>query len=606
MVVAAIANGGNVKVTWGDFQTAATDGKTIFMPKLPIEDSKVEAYALGFAVHETGHIVGTDFSVKMGTGLRKSLVSIFEDARIEAERMKTLPGSRRWLENLSRALVDDELIRCVGEEATLAEQLCAYLLTNLWFRLFGFNCFRALSQESRRVLEAVLPEDLLEALESLALTVKSKNSTQDVADLADEVISLLEQKRDELSQPNQEQKAPKEDGGSDSDMPNEQPQTNSEETAGPGEQSPDQEGSQSTDNDDESSQSTQSNHDLSKGSGDQAGNTSDGAGQDGGNCGQDSSLASTGDRLDDISSKIEQMLASEDEVEAGKDRSEMIVRGLSEAMSSNRMSGASSAGKPMDAPGVAEMQSRVDGRMFIGSVRQQSMALRSRLEEYVQVQTRRRSCSTRSGSRLVRDAASRLALGDSRIFSAERSTAKVVDTAICLLVDCSLSMDGRNKVVDKPIDVAKNAAVALAVALEEIRGVQLSVIGFGTPVEPVTRVMQFGESIRQTAGRIETLRAHGCTPLAEALMVAHSDLLSVDAARRIALVITDGDPDDVAAVLTLVQFGRKHAIEHMGIGIQQSTSHLFPASCSITDVKQLPKAVLDMVQKALFDDRLAA
>jgi Mg-chelatase subunit ChlD len=605
MVVSAIANGANVQVVWGDFQTASTTGKSINMPKLPLEDSKVEAYALGFAVHETGHIVGTDFSVPVGKGLRRSLINVLEDARIERERMKSLPGSRRWLENLANVLVEDGLIRSVGEEAEIGDKLISYFLSNLWLNLFQFTGLKDVAVKSRIVLEGALPPEVIEALDSLALTVKSTTSTGEVAGLADEIISLLEQIRDEQSEQDDSQ------GGND---PNDRTQLNTDDPANAASsesdansenaaQSQDQDGSQSTGNDSDAAKSNESDHDPEMGNGDQAGNTRNGAGQDSVDDVKSQSISSPHFTPNQIKTVIEQLLGSE-EIEAGEDRAEMIVRGLREAMSSNRQAG--NLEKQMEAPRVAEMQSKADGRSLISSVRLQSMALRSRLDEYVQVQTRRRQSSARSGSRLVRDAAGRLAMGDTRIFSVQKSQARVVDTAICLLIDCSQSMDGRRVIVDKPIDVAKNAAVALAVALEEIRGIQLSVIGFGTPVAPITRVMKFGESIRQTAGRIDSLIASGSTPLAEALMVAHTDLLSVDAQRRIALVITDGEPDDASAVAAIVKFGRKYGIEHMGVGIKQPTQHLFPASCLINDVKQLPAAVISMVQQALFDNRIAA
>lgn len=207
---------------------------------------------------------------------------------------------------------------------------------------------------------------------------------------------------------------------------------------------------------------------------------------------------------------------------------------------------------------------------------------------------------------MVRDAATRLAMNDFRVFSIQRSQVNVVDTAILLLVDSSYSM---NDSVDKSstetlLEVAKKSAVALAVALEQIKGTQLSIVGFGKP--EVTRVMQFGEGIRQSAGRIGALRGGGGTPMAQALMVAHADLMACNAMRRIVMVISDGAPDDVDAARELVKFGQQNGIEHMGVGINLSTDHLFPVNCRINDVRQLPMAVIGMVQQVLFDNRLAA
>ena len=327
---------------------------------------------------------------------------------------------------------------------------------------------------------------------------------------------------------------------------------------------------------------------------------------DDGSSNQETSKPATSTKdLQDLANALQDLLDA-DEPESGKDKAEMIVKGLEAALTPDQKGESKSKSPVMSAPEVAVMQQRVDGTSAISQVRTQSMALRARLHEFVQVNSRRRTSAARSGNRMVRDAATRIAMNDYRVFSVQRSQVNVVDTAILLLVDASYSM---NDTVDKSstetqLEVAKKSAVALAVALEQIKGTQLSIVGFGKP--DVTRVMQFGEGIRQAAGRIGALRAGGGTPMAEALMVAQADLLACNALRRIVMVITDGDPDDPDAARELVKFGQRNGIEHMGVGINLSTDHLFPLNCRINDVRQLPKAVVGMVQQVLFDNRLAA
>lgn len=672
MIVASIAAGADVRVIWGNYPTASSDGKAIKMPFLPLEDDKVEAYALGFAVHETGHIVGTDFNLQVGGGLRGSLVNILEDVRIEGERMATLPGARRWLEALASALLADGYLGQSKDEDGVAEKLISYLLTYLWVEVLQFKVLEGAASHCRALLANALPEDLFVKVEEKALAVRTAQSTHDVLGIADSIMALLQQEQESAQQAASGDRQPEGEGEQDSpsqgcgDGPAEQAGNSSDSPDGAGgddaqeqESAPAERGEESTggqpaahadqvdDDGADDDGAPQEGHAPDNGGIEPTDRAGDGArGEPAGQPDQDGDddtgadgaqqqgrgaeaggdePADQGERGADgeagrkpdagradapgpgamsaeaVAQALQELLEAE-HVEAGKDISERIAQGLSQALDpATRGAGTRQPSKPMGAPEVAEMRATMGSQALIGQVRLQSMALRARLDEYVQAQTRRRSSAVRSGGRLVRNAASRLAMKDYRIYSVERSEVKKVDTAFSLLVDCSISMRG------DPIAVARQAAMALAVALEDIKGTQLSVIGFGTDDAPVTRVTRFGESIRRTAGRVETLDARGCsTPLAEGLLVAHTDLLNREAERRIVMVVTDGEPNDVDAVHEITRFGRRHGIEHMGIGICKRTDHLFPASCCINQVGELPRAVLDMVQRVLFDNRLAA
>lgn len=158
------------------------------------------------------------------------------------------------------------------------------------------------------------------------------------------------------------------------------------------------------------------------------------------------------------------------------------------------------------------------------------------------------------------------------------------------------------------MQVARQSALALAVALEQIAGVQLAVSAFGGPFGTVTRVKRFGEDLRRTAGRFNQLDASGSTPMAEGLLVAHTDLLGIEAERRIAVIVTDGEPNDANATAQVTALGEKLGIEHLGIGIGAGAqpARFFKLSRNIQDVSELPSALIGMVQDRLFDNRLAA
>ncbi|MCK7500613.1 MAG: hypothetical protein MZW92_68105 [Comamonadaceae bacterium] len=48
---------------------ASTDGNTIWLPALPLEDAEAAVLGFGLLFHETNHVRYTDFAVEKGTGL---------------------------------------------------------------------------------------------------------------------------------------------------------------------------------------------------------------------------------------------------------------------------------------------------------------------------------------------------------------------------------------------------------------------------------------------------------------------------------------------------------------------------------------------------------
>jgi len=110
--------------------TAGTDGKVIFFPPLPYVGDELAVYALGFLVHEAGHIRSSDFEVFTGrnkTPLLKMLVNIIEDVRIERLIIGTYPGARHWLNALTTKLVDSTSTDQDDSDAPLASVMLSYL-----------------------------------------------------------------------------------------------------------------------------------------------------------------------------------------------------------------------------------------------------------------------------------------------------------------------------------------------------------------------------------------------------------------------------------------------------------------------------------------------
>jgi Mg-chelatase subunit ChlD len=112
-------------------------------------------------------------------------------------------------------------------------------------------------------------------------------------------------------------------------------------------------------------------------------------------------------------------------------------------------------------------------------------------------------------------------------------------TAWCLLVDRSASMEGR------PLATAALAAAAIAIRADD----EFAVLSFGKEVVAPKAIWE-----RRTADdvidRVLSLRGHGTTDIAAALLAAGEQLRSSSAARRVVVLLSDcraTEPGDVLA-----------------------------------------------------------
>ncbi|MCD6389583.1 MAG: hypothetical protein J7L69_09225, partial [Desulfobulbaceae bacterium] len=88
--------------------SAATNGRTIYLPELPKDDTEATLLARGFLDHEAAHVRLTDFSV-IGDDHNpylKNLINIIEDIRIEKEMGRLYPGCAVNLRKLANHLAE--------------------------------------------------------------------------------------------------------------------------------------------------------------------------------------------------------------------------------------------------------------------------------------------------------------------------------------------------------------------------------------------------------------------------------------------------------------------------------------------------------------------
>jgi cobalamin biosynthesis protein CobT len=151
------------------------------------------------------------------------------------------------------------------------------------------------------------------------------------------------------------------------------------------------------------------------------------------------------------------------------------------------------------------------------------------------------------------------------------------------------------------IDLAWEAAIALALALEGISGVNPAVTAFPGQhgeSDSVFRVLGHGARVRQRTGYFGC-GTEGGTPLAEGLWYAASQLLGCWESRKIILALTDGEPDDDAAARDILSRCGASGIEVVGIGLGIEVGHLFERSITILQMAELRSRLFELSRDLL-------
>ncbi|MCH5144479.1 VWA domain-containing protein [Desulfovibrio sp. UIB00] len=222
---------------------------------------------------------------------------------------------------------------------------------------------------------------------------------------------------------------------------------------------------------------------------------------------------------------------------------------------------------------------------------QASIALRTRLQGFLQAQTQRRCSIGRRGT-LHANSLYRLQVGNARVFQKE-SVQLGLNTAVHILLDVSGSMAGA------PINLAKRACFAVTTALSRIRGVNPAVTAFpaATATNSVFPIMRHGQAVPDQFD----ILASGGTPLPGALWWVLQTMLPLKEQRKMILVITDGMPDNPLAANNAIGVAQKLGFEVYGLGIRdEHITHLLPHTSRVAnDLPDLVPAMFALLQVAL-------
>lgn len=521
-------------------QDAFTDGERIVIPTANPDDPHYQQIAWGYLAHEAAHIRHTNFDMVQKASskpIRKALLNIIEDVRIENELAKDYPGTRRSISQVIEYMVDTQQM-CVPEQLEPASNLQAWLLFRLRCHFLGQKALTPLYQAVDERVRQLFPAAAMSRLSAMLTAVPSLASTGEVLKLVDAIVAMLK----EESRPPQDE--------SDADSGNDIGQDAS--------------------NDSNNSSDSQTPEAASSAMEDAA-ETGD---------------SDNSDQADNLRQALEASAAQFE-----PDTFAQVAEVLSEQAEGHQ------GVTPLSLP-QAE-QAMLGDEAILTLSASESAQIRARLRGMVQSSQDNRNHAKRQGLRVATHRLAASQAGESRLFI-QRQPRIAPNAAVHLLVDISGSMgkpigEGNRKY----FHVANEAALALAMALEGIPGVVPAVSYFPGIHQEVSIALLPKQSVRHRAACFDQ-KPRGCTPMAQAMWFAANSLLAQKQKRKLMIVLTDGDPDDWAATHDIVDRCRRSGFELLGIGIQtRSVEKFFPQSIVINDVKDLKRELFEVTQQLL-------
>lgn len=569
-----------IKVEFGDFSTAATDGNRILLPLTNRENSFI---IRGFLDHEVAHVRLTDFGyVPASPGLKKTLWNVVEDIRIEAQMSAFYPGMGSNYRALIRELRQTDAGFFEIDENASPEILIATYISLMLRALHLRQAELAdLAIETRRLFRSAFGQQLEQGLFSVIAKIGYAVNSSDVADLVEEIIELLAQYAAEPgmeSEKMQYQAEPPADEHDQGDDPG-----NTGNNAG---------------NQAEDSTEAGNNAQSEPGDHSKLAQDTDDDQAECGTCSGDGDADPTDAISSDQASRraaIKQALDSQEEIGDFGDQLRNLAR--------QRESGSICQEIQIARPATPdELTNAGYQHRPIKASTHLVAQLSSRLRGLLQAEGLKHSKPSMSGNRIARQRLHRIKTGEPRLFL-RKHTDTMVNTALHILVDNSASMDENSR-----FRITREVALALAKAMEPIRGINLAVTVFpgfypyrnrqGNVQIPVAAVLSHGRRPGNTM--LYPREPEGQTPLDAAVRYAASSMLGLAEPRRILVILTDGEPESEEAAEAAIQEAQDLGIEIVCLGIEEIVCpRIFPRFEVVNSVTDLPKKGFSLLESLL-------
>ena len=559
--------------------------KHLSIPALPMDDRIAGALALGGIVHEDSHFNETNFADVPEKGTRLNVLwNVLEDVRCELAEIKRYPGARAVLSRMVGAMVENGQFKPISESEGVAG-VQWYVLFRLRSDLLGQQALQSVASSAAEIVKPLLPGASFARLTAMMFDVVQCQSSADCVDLAQQILEMLKEEAENPQPPEQQP-----DQNPDQN-PDQQPQqADASQTGGDSGQGDDPSQSaddQSSDGDSQGQSAPQSGSADAQGAAE--GSAGEAAGQKAGDGTETSSKVSAS--AEPGGEKAKAQAVKEYLAGAGGEKSMDMGDMLATAM--DQLSINMDAVRLPDAVPLDRELGR--GEDVLARLRSETNAVRRRIQGLLEAKAMSTITNGRSGSRLDVKRLWRVRTGDARVFE-KRIEGHKQDTAIQLLIDRSTSMR-------RDIQVACDAALAVALAMDGVQGVTTSVAAFphvgDGKEDDVLLVSEFSESFRKVAARFPAVGVQGCTPMAQAMLWGGYHLHSSGKARKIMVVVTDGKPDADGPARQVIAKLAQSGVEVMGLGIKIEVAGLFPTAARIDSVQELARAVFGMLQEKL-------
>ena len=531
-------------------QTAATDGKKIFLPLISdLGNDDHVSLIEGLLDHEAMHVRFTDFSVKLGTygPIVATLTNLFEDVWGEREQAVVYPGCARNIRKSMQVMIEMGLYK--GPDADVSSEAPASILVNwlingLLARWYGLDELQVFTAQYRVHVDAVLGKDLADEIWTIACKVDGISSTQGSQKLALSIVNLLKKKAKELSEQGQPQQGQPQQG-----QPSDAP-------SGPS--------------------------------------------------ALESILSATADQIaaGDMGTRICAALASE---KKGGRASNIDTADLAVEMSGSAGGQMIKVRPRQKVDTVLDERSRLRQEAAFTASRPIAVRLGNRLEDVLQARTDSLVLHKRSGRKLSSRRTPGIALGKLDVFRNEEEGLEL-DTAVSLLVDASGSMSDnfegyRTGATDEGSRIVSALAVSIAAALAlDKHSIPFEVACFGQFFVPQK---SFDEPFRtlKTTYLAEYL---GGTLTGCAVAKATTSLLSRPESRKVLVVITDGDPDNERTSAAMINECRMLGVEialvfigNDGVYFEDMLKKLDFKVSRATDASNLAKQFFEAVESCI-------
>src|SRR6202790_2149089 len=171
---------------------ACTDGNTIWLPALPIDDAEAAALGFGLLFHETNHVRYTDFTVAKGEGVVGALTNALEDIRIDGLGHQEYAGGRREEEQLVEALIRRGEAKSCAKDDHPARILESYVMWRLEYDVLGIEAAQSMADDAETIFRETFAPGVQTKLDALMFGVRNCHSTLDVQGLARNIAQMLD------------------------------------------------------------------------------------------------------------------------------------------------------------------------------------------------------------------------------------------------------------------------------------------------------------------------------------------------------------------------------------------------------------------------------